>query len=39
MSILVWFVDSYLSLDQTETLEFQANVDKIGGKKEKEQVM
>jgi hypothetical protein len=39
MSILAWFVDSYLSLDQTETLEFQANVDKIGGKKEKEQVM
>jgi hypothetical protein len=39
MSLLSWFVDSYLKLNQTEELEFQEKIDKIRPKQQKEQVM
>jgi flagellar biosynthesis/type III secretory pathway protein FliH len=38
-SLLSWFVDSYLTLNPVEKLEFQAEVDKIKPKQQKEQVM
>jgi hypothetical protein len=38
-SLLSWFVDSYLTLNPVEKLEFQEEVDKIKPKQQKEQVM
>jgi hypothetical protein len=39
MSILSWFVDSYLNLNQVEALDFQEKIDKIKTTQEKEKIM
>jgi hypothetical protein len=38
-ALLSWFVDSYLTLNPVETLEFQQEVDRIRPQQQKEQIM
>jgi Domain of unknown function (DUF4351) len=38
-SLLSWFIDSYLTLNPVEALEFQEKIDKIKPQQQKEQVM